>query len=338
MLKQLIIQKGIESIPMSKYWLMAGLVILLMCGCSPRMIMPVTNSAHVPAAAKLKSVAVYPIEGRYGNVYRAEIESLLVSAELKGRHYFSVVERAKLDNVLNEQRLGPMFDAATVVRVGKLIGAQGVFMGDVTADTVSDNSYRVHRKRCASSDKDGKCQRWRDVSIACTRRIANVAFTIRLVDVETGVQSYNRDVTGQATSQACRDGGSSLQHRDTVRKRARQVAYGEIRKDIAPYTVNLSIELMDDTDGIKSSQAKRDLESGIAFAEEDRLDRACEFWQEAFSRASQSVAIRYNLGVCAEAAGDFESANALYQEADRLLEKPEPIINSALKRVKKRLK
>ena len=210
-------------------------------------------------------------------------------------------------------------------------------MGSITTDSVADNRYSVSTQRCAYTDKDGKCQKWRDVSVRCTRRTANVGFTIRLVNVETGIQSYNRDVSGQAVSESCQGSNRSLEDREAVRKRARQVAYGEVRKDVAPYTVNLSVKLMGDTDGITSDRAKQNIKSGLLFAKAGRLDRACELWREARTLAPQSTAIIYNIGVCAEAAGELDNALALYQEADRLLLKPEPIINEALNRVQKRL-
>ncbi len=210
-------------------------------------------------------------------------------------------------------------------------------MGSVTTDTVSDSRYSVSSRQCAYTDNDGKCKKWRKVSVPCTRRTANVGFTIRLVNVETGVQSYNRDVSGQAISKSCRGRNHSLEAREVVRRRARQAAYEKVRRDVAPYVVNIKIELMDDTDGIESDRAKQDLKSGLLFAKAGRLDRACELWQEARILAPRSIAIIYNIGVCAEAVGELYNALALYQEADRLLLKPESIINKALNRVNNRL-
>jgi len=315
----------------------AYLFIFLLNSCSTTTTISATNTARVPEVAKIKTVAVYPFEGRHGDIYRAEIESLLVSANLNGKRYFSVVESSKLDSVIKAQRLGAIYDESTVTKVGRLIGARGIFMGSVTTDTVADNYYRVSTQKCTYTDKNGNCKGWFNVPVFCIRRSANVGFTIRLVNVETGIQSYNRDVSGQAVSESCRGRNRSLEDREALRRRARQVAYEKVRRDVAPYTVNLNIELMDGTDGIKSGRAKQDLKSGLLFAEAGRLDRACELWREARTLAHQSIAIIYNIGVCAEAAGELDNALALYQEADRLLLKPEPIINKALSRIQNRL-
>lgn len=332
---QRVTKKWFEASARYNARLSLGLAIALLFACSVKTSIPVTNNANVPEAARLKTVAVYPFEGPHRDVFRAEVESLLVNANLDGNHYYTVVESTKVDSVLKAQRLGPVYDEATVVAVGRLVGARGVFMGFVTTDSVSDSHYNESRSKCVSTDKDGKCRQWRQVSISCTHRTANVAFTIRLVNVETGIQFYNRDVMGEAVSSACR--GDKLDHRDIVRKQARQIAYAEIRKDLAPYSFDLSVELMDDTGDIESKQARRDLESGLAFARSGRMDRACEFWEQANAQAPHSVAILYNRGVCDEAAGDFESAYRFYLDADRMLRQPDPIINTALDRIQKRL-
>jgi len=302
-------------------------------GCTTMTTIRVVGEARVPETGKVRTVAVYPFEGRFGDTYRDEIEALLVDAEFGGRRHFTVVESSRLDAIIRAQRLGAVYDEGTVMRVGKLVGARGVFMGRVTSDSVSNSFYRILTQSC-SNTRYIRCSVSIRYPVVCERRIANVGFTIRLVDVETGVQLYNRNVSGRAISDSCRGGYRYLESRDELRRRARQAAYEKIRRDIAPYSVELHVELLDDTDGIESDQAKRKLEAGVLFAKSGRLDRACELWREARVDAPRSVAILYNIGICAEAAGEKANALALYEEADRLLEKPVRAINAALERVR----
>lgn len=322
-----------------KKWLLIVLIGVAIYGCATKTRVPIVNPPTVPAAAKLKSVAVYPFEGRNGKIYRAEIEALLASVTVQQKPYFKIVESSKLDSILQAQKKAgqPIYDAATVAKVGRLVGAKGVYMGTVTSEVVNDSRYSQSMQQCAYKDKDGKCKQWRSVSIPCTKRTARVAFTIRLVNMETGVQAYNRKVSGEAISGACKNDRNTLTDRETALGQARQTAYNRIRKDIAPYAVNLCIELMDDRDGISSKHAEQKLESGLAFAEGGRIDRACSLWQEARSEAPDSIALLYNIGLCAEAEGEFDNALALYQQADQLLLKPNPLINKALDRIQKRL-
>jgi Flp pilus assembly protein TadD len=67
------------------------------------------------------------------------------------------------------------------------------------------------------------------------------------------------------------------------------------------------------------------------------MDRACGLWEQGHALAPNSTSLVYNLGICAEAAGSFDGALALYQEADQLLQKPNKTINTALYRVSKRI-
>lgn len=114
-------------------------------------------------------------------------------------------------------------------------------------------------------------------------------------------------------------------------------AYKKFRKDISPYKVTLKIQLLDNTDGISSEMAEKKLENGIDFARSGRMDRACELWEQGRALAPSSTSLVYNLGICAEAAGSFDDALALYQKADQFLQKPNKTINTALYRVSKRI-
>jgi len=295
--------------------------------------------AHDADAAKLRRVGVYPFDGRNGEIYRARIEALLTGITLNGKQYFTMVERARLDAVLSEQKTTgePLFDEHTAAQVGRLAGAEGIYMGVVNHESVSDDRYSRTRQRCASTDKDGKCTRWRDETIPCTRRVASVAMTLRLVATDTGTIVFARELSGRDQSDACRGDGKPLRDRNSLLAMSRQRAVDSLRQEIAPYLVTREIELMDETDGIEDRKAREKLESGLEFAEAGRMDRACEFWAQGRGLAPRALSLIYNLGVCAELDGDLEMARALYADADRLLRRPDPRVNAALTRVDKRL-
>ena len=120
--------------------------------------------------------------------------------------------------------------------------------------------------------------------------------------------------------------------------RAKETAQAQFRRDIAPYYVTREITLMDTGDGITAPEAKEKLKQGIAYAGKGRLDMACELWGAARILSPDAVAIQYNLGVCAESAGDLDAAQTLYAKADNLLGKPDEDITQALSRVAEGIK
>jgi hypothetical protein len=319
----------------------------LTCLCSTLIIACATPSIEIDAieapryqeAAKLRTVAVLPFDGRNERIYAAELEGVLASITHNDKPYFTLVERARLDQILEEQKLQgrPIFDESTAAKVGRLIGAQGVYMGTVTADTVRDSNYSAPRQRCSYTDKDGKCIKWSNYTVRCTKRTAHFAFTPKLVDVETHVLVYGNNISGTSETAICVDSGKPLTEKNVLLGYAKKSAYKKFRKDIAPYKVTLKIHLLDNTDGISSEMAEKKLENGIDFARSGRMDRACELWEQGRILAPSSTSLAYNLGICAEAAGSFDDALALYQEADQFLQKPNKTINTALYRVSKRI-
>ncbi len=96
--------------------------------------------------------------------------------------------------------------------------------------------------------------------------------------------------------------------------------------------MDVEIELMDLMDGIKSREAENKFEQGLSYAKNNRLDRACEIWDEARAISSESPSILYNLGVCSEVAGNFEQALEFYKKADIAYGKPHDKVTSAIHR------
>ena len=320
-------------------------MLALLTSCAPPTI---KTTALLPArsheASLLKEVAVLPFDGPDGHKFASEIEATLASINVGGGQYFSVVDRMKLDKVLQEMGLAHsgLVDESTATKVGKLVGAKGIYTGVVTLSGVNDSKYSEKRTRCASYvpryDKKGKiigedCIRWEEYTVPCTNRVATFAFTAKLIDVEKGRIVYANNLSGTAESSACSDSSKPLASALELIGRAKQYALAEFRKDVAPHYVTLEIKLMDSKEGITSDAAKKKFEQGIDFAKHNRMDRACELWGEANTLSPNAPAILYNLGICLEITGQFEQALDLYKKADRAYGKPDDRITSALNRV-----
>lgn len=115
-----------------------------------------------------------------GMSYSAEeIEDILLShieAEIGRTGRFSVVNRSRLDQVLQEQRLSlsGFIDPSTAVRVGQLVGAKGLVYGQIVRADVE-----------TSTDKNGK-----------VHKTAKVGLSASIVDAETGALLASEVVEG----------------------------------------------------------------------------------------------------------------------------------------------
>ncbi len=327
---------------------MAGLCLLLCSGCATKVRVNMLQPAQYHEASLTKSVAVLPFAGPQGRAFAAELESVLAGIGIDDKQYFTIVDRASIDKVISEMKFSQsgLVDEKTAVRLGKLVGAHGIYTGIVTRNNYDDSPYTERRQTCLQyeqkRDKEGKlyrgaCLQWRYYNVNCIRRVANFAVTPRLVDVTTGRVIYSRNLSSMMDSAGCEDTRpveSELVLLDQTKERVKQ----EFRKDIAPYYVTREISLMDSTEGIASKEATDKLQRGLEYAGKGRLDSACELWGQARNLAANSYALLYNLGVCAESRGDLDAALTLYRQSDRILGKPNDDITLALNRVSEAIK
>ena len=113
----------------------------------------------------------------------------MLSNELGATGAFRIVERSKLESVLEEQNLAASgrVNPATGARMGKLTGAQYLVAGTVT-------SYEENTKGT------GGGLSFRGVSLGGKSSEAYLAVDIRVINAETGEVDFVRTVEGRAKS------------------------------------------------------------------------------------------------------------------------------------------
>jgi hypothetical protein len=323
---------------------------LALFACAPT---AVKTTSLVPGkfheAAKLREIAVLPFDGIKGTEFATEIEGTLAGVNIDDKQYFTLVDRTKIEKILKEQALSQTgaIDETTASKVGKLIGAKGIYTGIVTAANSTDSNYAEKRQRCSQKqikyDKkgnayEGNCISWVDYTVSCTKRDAVFSFTPKLVEVETARIIYTNNLSGTATASVCQDKQKPLPSGFDLTTQAKEKAKLAFKQDVAPHYVTFPIKLMDSKNGITSKEAGDKLDQGMDFANHNRLDRACELWGEGRILSPNSPSLLYNLAICAEVRGDLESALDLYKKADRELNKPDDRITAGLGRVSEAIK
>ncbi|MDQ5988165.1 MAG: hypothetical protein CSYNP_03921 [Syntrophus sp. SKADARSKE-3] len=336
-----------HSAPVLEIFIIAFFLLIPM-GCATKIPVNMMQPAEFHQASLTRTVAVLPFSGPGGADFASELEGLLGSIDINGKPYFTLVDRASIDKVMSEMKLSQsaLVDQGTAAKLGKLVGAQGIYTGTVTANSTRDSAYKAQRSECTQyqikrDDKgnlyqSSNCLQYRKFYVNCTKRNANFAATPKLIEVATAKIVYSANRSGAADSSGCVDGTPPKSEQELLDK-ARETVKNGIRKDVAPYYLTVMITLKDSTDGIDSKEAKALLSQGINYADKKRLDAACEQWGTARQLAPNSPSILYNLGVCAESVADVENAYKLYKQADRLIGKPDDDITLALARVNKAL-
>jgi hypothetical protein len=157
--------------------------ICLFPGCATKIKVNMLQPAQYHEASLTKAVAVLPFSGPEGKAFAAEIEGVLAGIGIDDQRYFTLVDRAALDKTVSEMQLSQsgMVDQKTAARIGKLVGAQGIYTGVVTQNNYDDSRYYEKRSTCVKyetkRDKDGNtnrgdCISWRYFNVSCTRIIS----------------------------------------------------------------------------------------------------------------------------------------------------------------------
>ncbi len=162
-----------------------GLFLLLILLCAP-----VWAKKPVVAVAEFKNQSA---AGWWRGGVGWELAGMLTN-ELAATGAFKVVERKKLQNVLEEQNLAASgrIRPGTGAKIGKLTGAQYLVMGTVTA----------YEENTAST---GGGLHFKGISLGGKKKEAYIAVDVRVVDTTTGEVEFVRTVEAKAKS-----GGMSI--------------------------------------------------------------------------------------------------------------------------------
>lgn len=196
--------------------LIVTVALLALVGCEEQRIkMP----AHwEKALGEVRTVGVLPFEDAAG-VNSKGSGKLVVSAvagEIVKSPGVRVVERAKLDAIVQEKELKDVFSSSTARKIGKLAGADVVILGEVT-------QYEAQQEYGHTAVYV--------VSGGGTKRIHRVGISVRAVRVSDGNIIYSRQGGGSDPN------GYSVaiqQAADQVMKPWRQFFDERYRKETAP--------------------------------------------------------------------------------------------------------
>lgn len=314
-------------------------LLALICGACVSRTQPVETCypAKSPQAVALKRVAVLPFQGDDGSDAALSFESLLTQAQDRGQPVYAVVDRRSLDKAIAELKMqqSGMMDEKTVKRIGKLLGADGIYTGVASAAKPVTRRYTREGKECTDSKRKKKffsCDNWRTVSETCTERSVQYTLTPRLTSVQSGEVVYQRSITQDQRQHFCGDERIEAAP-ESLLQTARKLAFEQVRTDVSPYCLSEALVLKSTTDGIDPSSHDV-FEDAVAFAESGRMDRSCATWSSLESQNPTSLALQFNLGVCEETAGRLDDALARFAAADRLLSRPDGETNEALRRVR----
>lgn len=239
--------------------------------------------AESDGAAALRSISVERFGGENGPALALRIEDVLRGAEVQGEPWFRVLPGG---------------------------GGEAVMRGTSQAE-VRTNEYTGRRERCVRRDEKDKCAERKNVDVDCRRRVVRLVSSLRLI-ARNGDLLFDDDRPEEAEVSWC-EGDSRPRSVETMVRELTDKVAKRLRPGVAPMWRNEGIRVLEDRKGLSKEDSAR-------FVQALRLTKtdggaACRQWQAIAAANPTHAATAFNIGLCAEVAGDLAGAERLYRVA-----------------------
>ncbi|MCW3836526.1 tetratricopeptide repeat protein [Sphingomonas canadensis] len=246
-------------------------------------------------AAMLLSLSIDRLHGRDGGALGFAIERALSQPDARGEVHFDLI---------GGSRRGPG-------------NAEGVLSGAVSSG-VEDNYWKRKDKDCAERDANKKCIKEVEKEVDCTRRVINLNADLRITRTTDGRIVYSTSKPLREEQSWCHGAGErpASTVEESITRMINAIA-AQVRVEIVPRWERYSIRYRETPKGLPKDLAKR-FRASMKTSERNRPG-ACQEWAAIDAAAPGHPSILFDLGLCAEAAGEYEQALAYYRRADPLI-------------------
>ena len=302
-------------------------------GCTPKVGVKALEPAEIDRVANTKRIAITNFSNdRVG--LAAKIEAKLAKFQIDNKKYFTVISRNDLDKVIAEQKLqnSGLVDDKTVVKLGKIVGAQAIISGRVSSPTKQDSYFYEERIRC----KDLKCKEIVTYAVRCVKRVFSLSAELKIVDVAKTDIIYADTIDKGSMYKHCADDSQALPSTEMAAQNlANQIADSFTYK-LTPHYRQFDVELLDDEDIDYTDSEEKLLKVSLEYIKQGRYDKAQQLLTRLIDETDEKSYVPfYNIGVIKEAQGKYEEAKEYYQHADHLMIEPVEEINKAVLRIDK---
>jgi hypothetical protein len=329
--------------------LFTAAILAILTGCATQVQVNARFPANDPRAAELRRVAVTDFYGPQGDRFAYALEAMLATAVFDGAPYFTLAASGER---------GRGAESRMAADYGRSVGASGVFFGQMQAADFHDEWYQGETTRCIrweskdedkdhkdnkdNKDKDnkhdkdrhdkdhGKCVKWESVPIPCVHRIFDMEVFPMMVKVSTGEVVYSARKRASTDMRWCKPDGPPMSD-DALVAGAIDRIVADMRQDVAPYNAVLHAIVKEDSKGLPEAIAKT-FDAAVKAAGKGDMSEACRLWGEVDRLNPNHPWTVYDLGVCAEANGNYASAVAQYERARTLSPKPDRDVAEAIAR------
>ena len=221
---------------------------------------------------------------------------------------FALIERSRLAQVLQEQRLGQagVLDEAQAAQVGKVLGVDAIVVGTVSF-SVTDQQVREEH-----TYTQNKHQYTRTVS--CVNREGLMKARIRIVSAQSGQVLGSVDRPLPVKSKHCDDEQGGLPTEQSVAEESGRALADAVANYLAPHFELREFEL----EKIRNKQFEGLGERAAEFAEALRVDEAYAIYKSIHDQDAYSPEVLVDLAILNEVVGNWRQAKEFYDQAFQL--------------------
>ncbi len=304
------------------FFIGAALTLFYACSLGPKVLIQVEK----PASLYLPGVREIAIVDFHGPDYSGGQIATLIQSKLMSTAYFDIMERDKLQSLLDEQKLGQtgIIDESTAAEVGKMLGVDAMIFGSVATYEVEPDEkgvQKVERKVGTGQyewveqynifkGKKEKVKREIMKTVLVDQRYkirrGTVAINFRVVGVETGrLLAAHSDSKSYDSGKVVEGSYQSLKPEGQILSELSDVICESFVRMIAPYKSSES----------RTIQTGKTAQLGVQFARNGLWPEAIKAWQAALELTPDDPVLHYDLGLAYEVQGMLEMAEKEYEKA-----------------------
>ncbi len=221
---------------------------------------------------------------------------------------FVLIERNRLAQVLQEQRLGRtgLVDEAQAAQVGKILGVDAIVLGTLSF-TMTDQAVQEQRTYTRN-------RRQYTSYVSCVKREVLMNVHARVVSPETGLVLGSLERTLPITVKHCEDEQGGLPTQQAVAEESSHDLADVVANYLAPHFELREFEL----EKIRNKQFDDLGERAAVLAEGLRVDEAYAIYKSIHDQDPYSPEVLVNLAILNEVVGNWGQAKEFYDQAFRL--------------------
>lgn len=298
---------------MGKFWKCALAATLAASGATAASAETLTVSgwyaAEEPDVAMLRSLAVDRFNGDEGSSLASAIERALGSGrDRDGGRYFTI-------------RSG----------YGE---ADGIVSGAMQV-RVDNGKFKRKVKRCAADTDSTSCKDDEkiEIELRCTRRIVSASADVKIVRTADDALIYSRSLPQRNQVEYC-EGDDLPPGVDTVVMPFINIIADQVARQVMPFGRTEKVRIRETRSGMNKDDSNQ-MKSLIAATKTSEA-AACAGWRDMETRGVVHPTLGFNLGLCAESAGELDTALRYYESVAAASRNAQDV-NDGIRRVQRRM-